>query len=83
MRAPERVTVGAWSGVVGQPLPRRELECVLHIAGGQTHKQIARALGVSPSTILKTVERARFRLAVANGAQLVAEAARSGAITIA
>ncbi|APQ14711.1 hypothetical protein BJP27_24375 (plasmid) [Pseudomonas oryzihabitans] len=82
MRDSSEVVIGAWRGVAGESLPRRELECVLHLAAGATHKTIARALGIAPGTVTKVVMRARDRLAVGNGAALVAEAVRLGIIRI-
>ena len=80
MRGSSPIVLGAWHGVPGKPFPPRELECVLYLANGHTYKTTARALGLSPATISKSLRRAMDRLFVANGKQLIAEAVRSGAI---
>jgi len=65
---------GEWKGRLGQGLAPRELECVLGLAQGLTHKEIARRMAVAPMTVTKRVSSAMFKLGVARAPQLVAEA---------
>lgn len=55
-------------------LARRELECVMGLASGLTHKQIARDMAIAPMTVTKRVSSAMFKLGVQRAPQLVAEA---------
>lgn len=51
-------------------LSRREQQVLTHIAGGSTHDQIARRLGISPHTVHTYVQRIRAKLGPANKAEL-------------
>lgn len=55
-------------------LAPRELECVMGLASGLTHKQIARDMAIAPMTVTKRVSSAMFKLGVQRAPQLVAEA---------
>lgn len=55
-------------------LARRELECVLGLARGQTHKEMARDMAIAPMTVTKRVSSAMFKLGVQRAPALVAEA---------
>jgi len=68
------IVVGQWQGRLGMGLARRELECVLGLARGQTHKEMARDMAIAPMTVTKRVSSAMFKLGVARAPQLVAEA---------
>lgn len=65
---------GAWKGHLGRGLAPRELECVMSFAQGMTAKEIARMFGISPITVNKRFENARFKLGVSRRTALVAEA---------
>lgn len=68
------IVVGEWKGLLGKGLALRELECVLGLASGLTHKQIARDMSIAPMTVTKRVSSAMFKLGVQRAPQLVAEA---------
>ncbi|WP_273861966.1 helix-turn-helix domain-containing protein [Pseudomonas sp. LA5] len=68
------IVVGEWKGLLGKGLAPRELECVLGLASGLTHKQIARDMSIAPMTVTKRVSSAMFKLGVQRAPQLVAEA---------
>lgn len=67
---------GNWKGRLDAGLAPREVECVLGLAQGLTHKQIARKLAVAPMTVTKRVSSAMFKLEVSRAPALVAEAIR-------
>ncbi|HYS63458.1 MAG TPA: LuxR C-terminal-related transcriptional regulator [Paraburkholderia sp.] len=48
----------------------RELEVARHVASGLTHKEIARVLGISPSTVRKQIVSIHERMGVHNNAEL-------------
>lgn len=60
-------------------LTAREREVLALVAQGQTNKEIARALSVSPATIKAHVERIIAKLGVSDRTQAAVLAARSGA----
>lgn len=68
------IVVGEWKGLLGKGLAPRELECVMWLAQGLTHKQIARDMSIAPMTVTKRVSSAMFKLGVQRAPQLVAEA---------
>jgi DNA-binding CsgD family transcriptional regulator len=57
-------------------LSRREIEVLELVARGQTNEQIATALGLSPLTVKKHLERMSGKLGAPNRAALVAVAWR-------
>ena len=70
------IEFGQWQGRLGMGLAPRELECVMGLASGLTHKEIARDMAIAPMTVTKRVSSAMFKLGVARAPQLVAEAMR-------
>ena len=72
---------GAWKGHLGRGLAPRELQFVLSVAQGLTAKEIARAFGIAPSTVVKRLANAMFKLGVHRQGALVAEAMRRQIIT--
>ena len=62
-------------------LAPRELEATLHAANDLTQKEIARLMGVSPKTVEKRIEDARFKLGAKTMRGLVLEAFRRGVIS--
>jgi DNA-binding NarL/FixJ family response regulator len=58
-------------------LSAREHQVLRHIAGGLTHRQVARTLGISQHTVDTYVKRIRVKLGVGNKAELT-RAAMSG-----
>ncbi|MEM5285803.1 helix-turn-helix transcriptional regulator [Paraburkholderia sabiae] len=54
-------------------LTARELQVAQHIALGLTHKEIARLLGISPSTVRKQIVSIHERMGVRNNAELAAQ----------
>uniref|UniRef100_UPI0025928F11 sigma factor-like helix-turn-helix DNA-binding protein n=1 Tax=uncultured Pseudomonas sp. TaxID=114707 RepID=UPI0025928F11 len=55
-------------------LAPRELEATLHAANDLTQKEIARVMGISPKTVEKRIEDARFKLGAKTMRGLVLEA---------
>lgn len=68
------ITFGSWTGLLGMGLAPRELEATLHAANDLTQKEIARLMGVSPKTVEKRIEDARFKLGAKTMRGLVLEA---------
>ena len=68
------IETGAWRGHLGRGLAPRELECVLSAAQGMTAKEIARLFGIAPTTVVKRLSNAMFKLGVNRQTALVAEA---------
>ena len=58
----QTITVSGWTGFLGMGLAPRELEATLHAASDLTQKEIARLMGISPKTVEKRIEDARFKL---------------------
>ncbi|MCQ9423353.1 LuxR C-terminal-related transcriptional regulator [Pseudomonas sp. LJDD11] len=68
------ITLGNWTGHHGMGLAPRELEATLHAANDLTQKEIARLMGISPKTVEKRIEDARFKLGAKTTRSLVLEA---------
>ncbi|WP_345956565.1 sigma factor-like helix-turn-helix DNA-binding protein [Pseudomonas fulva] len=68
------ITHGNWTGFLGMGLAPRELEATLHAANDLTQKEIARLMGISPKTVEKRIEDARFKLGAKTMRGLVLEA---------
>lgn len=62
-------------------LSPRQIDCLRLIAAGKTEWEIARILGLSPSTVHDYVEGARRRYGVKTRSQLVLAAARDGHVS--
>lgn len=73
-------THGNWQGFFNHGLSEREVECTVLAAGGLTNKEIAREMGITPSTVKKRIQCAMDRLEVHRRAGLVAEAMRKAII---
>lgn len=58
-------------------LSAREIQIARLIAAGQSHKEIARWLGLSPATVRNHTQRIHERLGVRNNAELAAELHRT------
>jgi DNA-binding CsgD family transcriptional regulator len=58
------------STLAGQPLTRREREVCLHIARGESNKQIAHILNVSPNTVMRYVFNSMRKTRCLNRAHL-------------
>ncbi|MHC8342481.1 response regulator transcription factor [Pseudomonas sp. RT6P73] len=67
---------GAWKGHLGRGLAPRELEYLLSAAQGMTAKEIARAFGIAPGTVVKRLSNAMFKLGVSRQTAMIAEAMR-------
>lgn len=57
-------------------LTARELQVAQKVASGLTHKEIARAFGVSPNTVRKQIVSIHARMGVRNNAELAAQLSR-------
>lgn len=77
----EIITAGAWKGFLGMGLAPRELEATLHAANERTQKEIARLMGISPRTVEKRIDDARFKLGAKTMRGLVLEAFKRGLIS--
>jgi DNA-binding CsgD family transcriptional regulator len=65
----------------GDQLSPRELEVVRLVAAGQTNREIARALVLSPKTVARHVDSARRKLKVPSRTALAVDAIESGIIS--
>ncbi len=74
------ITAGKWEGTLGQGLAPRELEATLYAAADLTAKEIARLMGITPGTVSKRLDDAKFKLGVRSVRGLVMEAYRRGLI---
>ncbi|AUA31682.1 DUF134 domain-containing protein [Pseudomonas sp. SGAir0191] len=70
----QTITASGWTGFLGMGLAPRELEATLHAANDLTQKEIARLMGISPKTVEKRIEDARFKLGAKTMRGLVLEA---------
>ncbi|AJG17303.1 helix-turn-helix transcriptional regulator [Pseudomonas plecoglossicida] len=70
----QTITASGWTGFLGRGLAPRELEATLHAASDLTQKEIARLMGISPKTVEKRIEDARFKLGAKTMRGLVLEA---------
>jgi LuxR family quorum-sensing system transcriptional regulator CciR len=61
-------------------LNNREVQCLRRLACGESDKEVARALGISPETVRQYVKMARSSYAARTRAELVALALRDGQI---
>lgn len=74
------ITAGNWTGSLGRGLAPRELEATLYAANDLTAKEIARLMGISPGTVSKRLDDAKFKLGVRSMRGLVMEAFKRGLI---
>ena len=72
---------GAWKGHLGRGLAPRELQFLLSVAQGMTAKEIAKAFGIAPGTVVKRLSNAMFKLGVNRQGAMIAEAMRRQIIT--
>jgi DNA-binding CsgD family transcriptional regulator len=77
------IVANGFTGFLGRGAALRELECIMEVAAGRSSKEAAKALGCSPSTIEKAIERAFYKLGVSNRAALVTAAFQRGIIAFA
>ena len=75
-------SAAGWIGRYGHGLTRRGVQCVALAATGNSDKQIAKALGISPGTVTNRLADARLHLKAANRTELVAKAVAAGIITV-
>ncbi|YCH23129.1 helix-turn-helix transcriptional regulator [Pseudomonas sp. D1-3] len=75
------IEINGWRGHLGMGLAPRELEATIHVVGGNTIKEIARAMGISPDTAKNRLEGARLKLGNQRNLRgLAVEALRRGII---
>ena len=65
---------GDWQGFLGRGLALREIQFLLLLAQGLTAKEIAKGFGLAPSTVVKRLSNAMFKLGVHRQSAMVAEA---------
>lgn len=75
------ISTSNWVGRLGMGLTPRELLATLHAASDLTQKQIAREMGISPATVAKRLDDARFKLGAKTMRGLVMEAFKRQIIT--
>ncbi|GAB5339693.1 response regulator transcription factor [Pseudomonas fluorescens] len=73
------ISFGTLQGTTGL-LAEQELRAALAICAGLANKEIARAVGCSPCTVKKSIERVFYKLGVTRRAALVAKAFALGLI---
>lgn len=74
------INFAGFTGFLGRGAAPRELQCLMAVAAGQTSKEAARELGVSPDTIDKRLLALTTKLGVTRRAALVAKAFALGLI---
>lgn len=74
------ITAGCWIGFLDKGLAPRELEATAYAAGDLTAKEIARLMGISPKSVSKRLDDARFKLGARTVRGLVMEAFKRGLI---
>ncbi|MNF81885.1 Bacterial regulatory protein, luxR family [compost metagenome] len=74
------ITAGNWVGHLGKGLAPRELEATLYSAADLTAKEISRLMGISPGTVSKRLDDARFKMGARTVRGLVMEAFKRGVI---
>lgn len=70
----DTITTSGWTGRLDMGLAPRELEATLLAAADMTVKQVAQLMGVTPKTVEKRLESARFKLGAKTMRGLVLEA---------
>lgn len=68
------LTAGTWQGTLKMGLAPRELEATLLAAADLTVKEIGRAMGISPITAEKSLDRARLKMGARTMRGLVLQA---------
>ena len=66
----QQIMASNFEDLAGRPLSRREREVCLHIAKGESNKQIAHLLRVSPNTVMRYVFIAMRKTRCLNRAHL-------------
>lgn len=74
------INFAGFTGFLGRGAALRELQCLMAVASGQTSKEAARVLGVSPDTVDKRLLALTTKLGVTRRAALVAKAFALGLI---
>jgi DNA-binding NarL/FixJ family response regulator len=71
-------------GATSQPpvVSKRELSVLVHVAAGQSNKQIARLLGISTQTVRNHLSRIFHKLGASNRTEAVMSAMRLGLLVI-
>ncbi|MFA7942026.1 LuxR C-terminal-related transcriptional regulator [Pseudomonas brenneri] len=77
------INFAGFTGFLGRGAAPRELQCLMAVASGQTSKEAARDLGVSPDTVDKRILSLTTKLGVTRRAALVAKAFSLGLIKVA
>ncbi|MBX7274587.1 helix-turn-helix transcriptional regulator [Pseudomonas sp. ERGC3:05] len=77
------INFAGFTGFLGRGAAPRELQCLMAVASGQTSKEAARDLGVSPDTVDKRLLSLTTKLGVTRRAALVAKAFSLGLIKVA
>lgn len=80
MTATTTINFAGFIGFLGRGAAPRELQCLMAVASGQTSKEAARDLGVSPDTVDKRILALTTKLGVTRRAALVAKAFALGLI---
>ncbi|NMX99318.1 helix-turn-helix transcriptional regulator [Pseudomonas veronii] len=76
------INFAGFTGFLGRGAAPRELQCLMAVASGQTSKEAARDLGVSPDTVDKRLLSLTTKLGVTRRAALVAKAFSLGLIKV-
>lgn len=74
------ITTNGWTGFLGKGLAPRELQATLLAAADLSQKEIAKVMGITPKSVEKRLEVARFKLGARTMRGLVVEAFKLGLI---
>ena len=72
------IDLGFVDRITDLPITKREKEILVHLAQGQTNKQISKALMLSPSTVRNHISNIFVKLKVSNRSQATALAIYAG-----
>lgn len=76
----DTIQIDGWLGHTGQGLAPRQLEATLWACAEKTAKEIARCMGCAPSTVVKQLDAAKFKMGTRTTRGLCLEAMRRGII---
>lgn len=76
----DTIQIDGWLGHTGKGLAPRQLEATLWACAEKTAKEIARCMGCAPSTVVKQLDAAKFKMGTRTTRGLCLEAMKRGII---